>query len=115
MNEENDLDKIKYCPVCGSKKLQKQGLRTDDELSTCVDYYCENCGSNGDLDIYIQDFFEKPYSVQKEIAKLLMEEKEPIELDLDVGESKRINENLSLKKKEDGFEIISKCKRVDEK
>ncbi len=51
MNKEGDIDDIKFCPVCGSEDIDKQLIKS---INIMIDYYCNECGSNGDLDIYIK-------------------------------------------------------------
>ncbi|MFW6173317.1 MAG: hypothetical protein ACOC5T_06180 [Elusimicrobiota bacterium] len=52
------MEGIKYCPVCGSKNIRKQPLiptSSENAKQESVDYYCEDCESNGDMDIIIKN------------------------------------------------------------
>jgi len=43
-----NVEDIKYCPICSSDNIDKVKLKTDMD-TVGVDYYCKNCGGNGDL------------------------------------------------------------------
>jgi len=57
------MSEISYCPVCGSENIRKMEIKPTQELTLLKDnvkqeardYQCKDCGSNGDIDIVVDD------------------------------------------------------------
>lgn len=43
---------IHFCPVCGSENIDREELVCED-TDVCIDYYCKDCESNGDIKISV--------------------------------------------------------------
>lgn len=56
------MNEIKYCPVCGSDDILKQEYDVDSDLKLIdddaeekgIDYFCNDCRSNGDIEIVVK-------------------------------------------------------------